>query len=98
MKQDGKMKRHSSRIAKKQRTLHYPQRERERERDLQRIPQSKERPASKAQTKSREYLDSQLLHDRRLSKLKLHHLDYRKSKCIPCKNVKEIQHKLENTK
>jgi len=58
MKQDGKMKRHSSRIAKKQRTLHYPQRERERERDLQRIPQSKERPASKAQTKGRAYLDS----------------------------------------
>jgi hypothetical protein len=74
MKQDGNMKRHSSRIAKKQRTSHYPQRERERERererDLQRIPQSKERPASKAQTKSREYLDSHLLHDRRLSKLK----------------------------
>jgi flagellar basal body L-ring protein FlgH len=46
------------------------ERERERERDLQRIPQSKERPASKAQTKRREYLESQLLHDRRLSKLK----------------------------
>jgi hypothetical protein len=57
---------HSSPITKQQRTLHYQkkaentpkQSERERERDLQRIAQSKERPESKAQTKGREYLDT----------------------------------------